>query len=708
MNADKESAAAIAGHPSEATPEPPPAPTSLGGRIREVLTPIYDPTGRRYSWWDLFRDSYFTLDRRTLGFTRILLGLYLIGDLFRRTWDWGDMYSVEGVLPNHVNLFRRGADNFTIFNAFSTNGELWVLWAIILATYVCVLVGFKTKLAQVLSLLWVASMNGRVLLIENGGYVVHNLLLLWTCFLPMGDRFSLDAMRASLRRSKERGAADLNDRSTIDDPDKPDRYVSIIGPVIILQLASIYFFNVVHKTGMAWKNGTAVHYVLYVDRMVTPAVAQVREYIPGWMILIMTRAALAFEASIPVCLLAPIGRVWARRLVIVMMNALHLAFGTTFVLGPFAWALCVFSTLMFQPEDWEIATQTMRREHRARVVRFDPASAGALGVCRLLMRMDRFGLLTFEEQPGLGGRLSVRTPDGKTVDGARALADMVAALPLGPVVAWMLRLPGVRGLVDALLGALDRWNAGAWLGLRVPEVASVAPPPSPLLRGRRKGVAALRELLIVVMWASAVNQAAVELWCINRRIRVPQHEPMRSLAHKFRFLQGWFMFSPNPVMDDGTIIVDAVTIDGRHINPFTGQEPDFDLKSVKSYGYNQIWSDYFNRMHLPANTGYRDAMKEYMFRYPERTGRPEDVIVSGDVYWVKDFNPKWGKTESYNQEREKLFSFVNPKAQAQSQGMTRPSSAPPAPEEPLMPRPAQDDASSGPVPAPEPPQTPFP
>src|SRR5262249_16940612 len=157
--------------------------------------------------------------RRTLGFARIMLGTLLVGDLFRRTWSWEDMYSTKGVLPNHVNLFRpQAAGNFTILNAFSTSGELWVLWAVMLVTFVCVLIGFRTRLAQVLALVWVTSLDGRVLLIENGGYVVYNLLLLWTCFLPMGDRFSVDAMLASLKKTRETTVSELNDRSNIVEP----------------------------------------------------------------------------------------------------------------------------------------------------------------------------------------------------------------------------------------------------------------------------------------------------------------------------------------------------------------------------------------------------------------------------------------------------------------------------------------------------------
>ncbi|MFS8070878.1 MAG: hypothetical protein ACMG6S_31310, partial [Byssovorax sp.] len=154
-------------------------------------------------------------------------------------------------------------------------------------------------------------------------------------------------------------------------------------------------------------------------------------------------------------------------------------------------------------------------------------------------------------------------------------------------------------------------------------------------------------------------------------------EALRVLAHKARFLQGWFMLSPNPVMDDGTVVVDAVTIDGRHVDPFSIhvqpfklREPNFDLLHAKSLWLNQSWGDYFNRIHLPGNTAYRDSMKEYMFKLPERTGNPNDAIVSGEVFWVTDQNPRWNEKESYKLEKNKLFSFDNPAARPAPQRPT--------------------------------------
>jgi hypothetical protein len=349
---------------------------------------------------------------------------------------------------------------------------------------------------------------------------------------------------------------------------------------------------------------------------------------------------------------------------IVLINALHIIFGLTFVLGPFAWALCVFSTLLFSADDWDIASSTMRREHRARTVIFDAASPGAWLVCRVLVRLDRFELLTFRAgSPGPLG-LAVLGDDDALITRSDAFSNIVSALPLGPLAA--LPLEALSALFDLVFKAIERRSVSTWLGLELAPSFTEG-GPSPLRRGARRAGAIVRETVIFAFFAAAVNQAMVELWVVNRRIKVGQPEPLRSLAHKLQLNQGWFMFSPNPVMDDGTIVVDAITVDGRHVDPFsihvepyTLREPNFDLLHAKSLRTNQIWGDYFNRAHNPG--AVRDAMKEYLLKLPQRTGHPEDTLVSGEVFWVTDMNPVWGSINSYKLEKNKLFSFENPAA----------------------------------------------
>lgn len=630
--------------------------------------------------WNLFKNSYLTFDRRTLGLTRILLGWFLICDLFRRAAAWPDMLSDVGVLPNWVILEKPQSNNFSLLHGFTTAPELWVLWGVILATYVALLVGYKTKLAQILSLMFITSLNGRVLLIENGGYVVQSLVLLWTCFMPLGDRFSVDAMLASMRRRRERSAGELNDRREVIEDFRLHPFISIVGIAVCLQIAAVYYFNVVHKFGPGWKRDfNATHYVMYVDRMITPIVAHIRDHIPFRVHQVMTAAVIASEASIAFCMLLPQlvvfdfdVKLWLRRFAIVLINALHIGFGSTFVLGPFAWSLCVFSTVLFSYEDWETTIRAMRRTHRARRVVFDASSGATLWLCRVLARMDRFGLLEFveaETREERERRLSVLRPGSSLpVEGHAAIADVVAALPVGPAFAWLLRIPPLSSIVDAALrGAKGRVTRLFGLATVEPERSDDGRPRR-WLRGSGR---LLSELLAALMLVACLNQALVELWSTQRRYKEwiselnakhgwklePQGDTMRTLTHKARFLQGWFMFSPNPVTVDGTIVVDAVTVDGRHINPLHYGPPDFDLLHAKSYGYNQIWSDYFNRIQGDGARAYQKPLVDYMRRLPERTGNPNDALVSGEVYWVTDHNPRPRSTNSYGQVETFLFSF---------------------------------------------------
>jgi hypothetical protein len=630
--------------------------------------------------WCLLKNSYLTFDRRTLGLTRILLGWFLICDLFRRAAAWPDMLSDVGVLPNWVILEKPQSNNFSLLHGFTTAPELWVLWVVILATYVALLVGYKTKLAQVLSLMFITSMNGRVLLIENGGYVVQSLVLLWTCFMPLGDRFSVDAMLASMRRRRERTAEDLNDRRDVIEGFRLTPFVSIVGIAVCLQIAAIYYFNVVHKFGPGWKRDfNATHYVMYVDRMITPIVAHVRDHIPFRVHQVMTAGVIASEAGIAFCMLLPqlvvFGfdvKLWLRRIAIVLINVLHIGFGSTFVLGPFAWALCVFATVLFSYEDWETTIHAMRREHRRRRVVFDKASGATLWLCRVLARLDRFGLLEFEEATtaeARASRISVIRPGSELpITGHAALAEIVAALPVGPAFAWLLRVPPFSLLADAALG----WAKGR--ATRLLGLGDVDPEVESDVRPRRilRGVGRLAsELACAVMLLACLNQAIVELWSTQRRYKEwiaalnkkhgwklePQSDMMRTLTHKARFLQGWFMFSPNPVTVDGIVVVDAVTVDGRHIDPLNYGPPNFDLLHAQSFGYNQIWSDYANRIQGDGARAYQKPLVDYMRRLPERTGNPSDALVSGEVYWVTDHNPRPRTKNSYGQVETLLFSF---------------------------------------------------
>ena len=169
--------------------------------------------------------------------------------------------------------------------------------------FFCLLVGYKTKVAHFVSFAGIVSLHSRCVFLENGGDVVLNLLCMWTLFLPMGDRFSVDAVLASLRQRRESSIDELNDRTSL--PRKVAPVRSLVVLAILLELSVIYYFNALSKTGQTWRRGTAVHYVLYQERMVTWFGYLVRDHVNYAMSRFMTFTTLFLEATAPILILSP-------------------------------------------------------------------------------------------------------------------------------------------------------------------------------------------------------------------------------------------------------------------------------------------------------------------------------------------------------------------------------------------------------------------
>jgi hypothetical protein len=144
-----------------------------------------------------------------------------------------------------------------------------------------------------------------------------------------------------------------------------------------------------------------------------------------------------------------------------------------------------------------------------------------------------------------------------------------------------------------------------------------------------------------------------------------------------RLFQGWSMFAPNPLTEDGTLVVDGRTTDGRRLDPLTGREPDFDLAGAEGLGLGQIVQDYENRIRLDRYTVYRHGLAEYLRAFHRRTGRPEDEIVAFDVYWVTDHLPTPAEARPSGNQHVAVLTWRKP-------GYQPPPGRPPLPPEPAV------------------------
>jgi hypothetical protein len=267
--------------------------------------------------------------------------------------------------------------------------------------------------------------------------------------------------------------------------------------------------------------------------------------------------------------------------------------------------------------------------------------------------------------------------------GTRALRSIAQALPAGryllaplfPLLAPLFSFASARRRELARFFGLDAVTA---LGEPLAKPALPA-PPSPLALAFARAGARLRETALAYFMLCAVWQAILENKSIPEaiRTRLPMPSVIQATIGYPRLYQGWGMFAPNPITDDGVITVDARTVDGRSVDPFTGKAPILDLTRVAGLGLGQIPQDYFNRIRLDHNATFRQGLGDWLRAYHVRTGRPEDEIVSYDVYWVRDQCPNLAQKEPTANETIAILTWRKP-------GYHPAAGLPPLPPEPKV------------------------
>jgi hypothetical protein len=360
------------------------------------------------------KKTYASVDPRSLGLFRIALGALMFLDVLRRYPEVSSHYSNSGWLTNHFMLFRPMSEHlFSVYLAFSSPNEVRFLMQVHMLLCVLFMVGWRTRLMHVLCAILLVSINSRNIMVENGGNVVLTLLAVWTLFLPLGVRFSVDAVRASLGLRRENGAEGLNDRS--DPPRSTEPVVSLAVTALILQWVVIYALNVAHKIGPEWKDGTAVYYLFHQDRVVTGFAAAVRDAIPLALYKVFTYSALVIEASIALLLASPFFHARTRMIAWALAVALHLSIAAIVDLGPFSWAMITMFIVLVPAN----VLERLAKRFDARTPRFelyfDRASGFWISFCRLVKRLDVLGHVTFVPVT-VSNRGSAPLPDGEDED----------------------------------------------------------------------------------------------------------------------------------------------------------------------------------------------------------------------------------------------------------------------------------------------------
>ena len=652
------------------------------------------------------RDHYLRIDPRSLGLFRLGLGLVLIFDLLRRFRYIKEFYSNEGVLPNHNHLFNLRATGrvWSLLHAFSTEGESTFAFALILVAYLLFMLGYQTRVFHAISLVALVSLTGRNILLENAGNYAASALLAFTLFLPCGSRFSLDAIRASMAARDEKTDRALNDRP-VRAQDELDAQrlpgwspTSLAAFAVLAQIAIIYLVTALQQKG-AWRDGTALYYGLNVERWVSREGAFVRHLSPA-LLSIWTRALYVAEWGIPALLLVPVGFRFTRVGAAALSAFYALTLGVLFSFGLYAWSLFAASALLLPREVWE-RIEGAPRASRLHTVIYDADCGVCLWLSRVLKRLDLRHNLTFQGNDDVaelivagkaGAVYRVPAPSGLTPelvlgtvvaadrDGhiftrSRAVSRVIAALPLGWSVAWIMRIPGVSHLLDLIYDAVAkrRQNISVLMGkdacgltpphvLDAEDAAAQASGPTtveevaPAVRSARLATGFLRELAVGVVFAAMLAQTTAQN---QLAYKLAQPRWLAAVAAWPRMMAKWDVLTPEPPKEDELLVVDGQTRDGRSIDTLTGKEPVFEPGAMRGTGLGQLWGDYTARMHDKEWIDFQRAFRDYLAKsgpgWNEKTG--DDQITGLDAYWVKQPIPPPGTPRAAEAvTKDKMFS----------------------------------------------------
>lgn len=192
--------------------------------------------------------SRFEIDTRSLAALRIALGLLLLLDLVHRARAIKRFYTDDGAYP--LAAYEAAYPQFSGLSLHAASGELWfqqLLFVVAALFAIALIAGYQTRLVALVSLLLLLSLHGRNPAVLNGADRLLRVLLFVALLTPLGERWSVDAVR--------RGSA----RTTV---------VGVTTAALLVQPLAVLTQNAILKhRGTTWYAGEAVEIALANDAM---------------------------------------------------------------------------------------------------------------------------------------------------------------------------------------------------------------------------------------------------------------------------------------------------------------------------------------------------------------------------------------------------------------------------------------------------------
>ena len=299
------------------------------------LTKLYTFLASKLSLWYSRICEVFAIDLRSLAVFRIAIATLILIDLLTRAGDLTAHYTDHGVWPVEAARRRLPIWGFSL-HLFNGTAEFQAILFLITGAFaLAMLVGYHTRLVTPIVWLLTLSLHRRNPQVLQGGDHVLRMLLFWSMFLPLGNRYGIDAYR---NRCSRHASCSTRSMSAV---------------AILLQVCVIYWFAGLLKSRTTWYlQGDGVYYVLMLDRYVTPIGKWLLDVDPI-LLKLLNYSTLGLELLGPLLSLSPIAKGPTRCGIIMAFWLFHLGMGLCLELWLFGY-ICSAAWLLFIPSwFWE-------------------------------------------------------------------------------------------------------------------------------------------------------------------------------------------------------------------------------------------------------------------------------------------------------------------------------------------------------------------
>ncbi len=274
-----------------------------------------------------------TIDVRSLAVFRVLLGLIIAVEVVLRLRNFSYFYTESGAVPRSLALSvapqtRLSPEGvFSVYHLTTSSTLILTLMAVQVLVALFLTVGYRTRTATVLSFLFMVSLDAHNPLVLSYADMLLRLLLFWAIFLPLADRWAVDAVHGGGNRRQ---------------------FTGIASALVLLQMVAMYLVNGVHKTNSyLWRTGEATPIVFGLDELTFLLGDTLREF-PS----LLYYGGMAWYYMLLLSWLLLLLRGRARTLFTWAFIFAHLSFAVTVRIGLFPYVSIAGLVLFLQRDFW--------------------------------------------------------------------------------------------------------------------------------------------------------------------------------------------------------------------------------------------------------------------------------------------------------------------------------------------------------------------